>query len=128
MDARHEPAPLSPADREIQADTPETARRSPARYLWAALIARIYEVFPLICLHCGGEMRLIGFVNEGAEIKKILDYIGEPSAPPKISLARGPPLWDTGDAAQIEVFDAGPEWAIERQISPDVQFDQSVNG
>ena len=37
-----EAAPLSPADREIQVETPETARRSPARYLWAALIARIY--------------------------------------------------------------------------------------
>jgi hypothetical protein len=56
-------APLSPADREIQADTPETTRRSPARYLWAMLIARIYAVFPLLCQHCGGEMRLIGFVN-----------------------------------------------------------------
>ena len=32
-----------------------------------------------------------------------------------------------GDAAQSEVFDAGPNWAIERQISPEVQFDQSVN-
>jgi hypothetical protein len=118
---------LSPADPEIQADAPETAKRSPARYLWAVLIARIYAVFPLICLNCGGEMRLIGFVNEGAEIKKILDHIGEPSAPPKISQARDPPLWDTGDAAQIEVFDAGPDWASEQQISPDVQFDQSVN-
>jgi hypothetical protein len=38
-----EAAPLSPADREIQVETPETARRSPARYLWAALIARIYD-------------------------------------------------------------------------------------
>ena len=28
--------------------------RSPAHYLWAALIARIYEVFPLICPMCGG--------------------------------------------------------------------------
>jgi hypothetical protein len=72
-------------------------------------------------------MRLIGFVNEGAEIKKILDHIGEPSASPKISQARGPPLWDAGEAAQIEVFDTGPNWAIEQQISPDVQFDQSVN-
>ena len=44
------------------------------------------------------------------------------------SQARGPPLWDADDAAQIEVFDAGPDWAIEQQISPDVQFDQSVNG
>ncbi len=33
--------------------------RPPAHYLWAALIARIYEVFPLICPMCGGQMRLI---------------------------------------------------------------------
>jgi len=72
-------------------------------------------------------MRLIGFVNEGAEIKKILNYIGEPSTPPKISQARGPPLWDAGNAEQIEVLDAGPDWASEQQISPDVQFDQSLN-
>ena len=72
-------------------------------------------------------MRLIGFVNEDAEIKKILDYIGESSTPPKISQARGSPFWDAGDAEQIEVFDNGPDWASEQQISPDVQFDQSVN-
>ena len=73
-------------------------------------------------------MRLIGFVNECAEIKKILDHIGEPSASPKISQSRDPPLWDSGDAAQIEVFDTGSDWAIEQQISPDVRFDQNVNG
>ena len=72
-------------------------------------------------------MHLIGLVNEGAEISKILDHIGEPSTPQKISLARGPPLWDACDAAQIEVFDAEPEWAIEQQLGPDAQFDQSVN-
>ena len=105
-----EAVPLSPADREIQADAPETAKRSLARYLWAVLIARLYAVFPLLCLHCGGEMHLIGFVNEGAEIKKILDYIGEPSTPPKISQARSQPLWDAGEAAQIEVFNAGLDY------------------
>jgi len=42
-------------------------------------------------------------------------------------LAPGPPLWDACDAAQVGVFDAGPDWAIEQQISRDVQFDQSVN-
>ena len=71
-------------------------------------IVRIYAVFPLLCPHCGGEMRLIGFVNEGAEVKKILDYIVEPSTSPKISQARGPPLWDAGEAAQPEVFETGP--------------------
>jgi hypothetical protein len=32
-------------------------------------------------------------------------------------------LWDAGDVAQIEVFDAKPDWAIEQQIEPNVQFD-----
>ena len=30
---------------------------SSARYAWAVLIARIVEVFPLLCLHCGGRVR-----------------------------------------------------------------------
>jgi hypothetical protein len=38
-------------------------------------------------------------------------------------------LWDAGEAeaAQIEVFDTVPDWTSEQQISPNVQFDQSVN-
>lgn len=34
----------------------ETASRSPARYLWAMLLARLYEVFPLLCPSCGAPM------------------------------------------------------------------------
>jgi Putative transposase/Transposase zinc-binding domain len=34
---------------------PVPYRRSQAHYLWAALIARIYEVFPLLCPICGGR-------------------------------------------------------------------------
>ena len=33
--------------------------RPPSAYLWAALIARIYEVFPLLCPMCGGQMRIL---------------------------------------------------------------------
>ena len=43
--------------------------------------ARIYEVFPLPCPVCGGQMRLIAFITEGAQIKKILDHIGVDSLP-----------------------------------------------
>ena len=39
----------------------EPAHRRAARYAWALLLARIYEVFPLRCTHCGGEMRVIAF-------------------------------------------------------------------
>jgi hypothetical protein len=44
---------------------PATPKRSKAHYLWAVLIARIYEVFPLLCPMCGGQMRLIAFITEG---------------------------------------------------------------
>ena len=67
-------------------------KRSPARYLWAVLIARIYEVFPLLCPLCCEQMRLIAFITEGTQIRKILDHIGVYSEPPHISPARGPPL------------------------------------
>ncbi|MET3107886.1 hypothetical protein AAKU67_003950 [Oxalobacteraceae bacterium GrIS 2.11] len=58
--------------------TPEPAppKRTPAHYLWAVLVARIYEVLPLLCLMCGGQVRLIAFITEGTQIKKILDHIG----------------------------------------------------
>ena len=70
-------------------------KRSPAHYLWAVLIARIYEVFPLLCPMSGGQMRLIAFITEGAQIKRILEHIGEACEPPHIAPARGPTLWMT---------------------------------
>jgi hypothetical protein len=115
------------SDQEVQLN----AKRSPARYLWAKLIARIYAVFPLLCLHCGGQMRLIAFINDGAEIRKILDHIGVESSPPKISKARGPPLWDAcGDACDetesVDYFDAEPDRDVV-QHGPDEDVDQSEN-
>ena len=57
-----------------------------------------------------GGHPLIAFVNDGAEIRKILDHIGVESSPPKISKARGPPLWDACDEAEPkDYFDTGPD-------------------
>jgi len=55
------------------------------------LIARIYEVFPLLCPLCGGQIRRIAFITEGVQIRKILDHIGVDFEPPHISPTRGPP-------------------------------------
>ena len=38
----------------------EPAHRRAARYAWALLLARIYEVFPLVCTNCGGAMIAVG--------------------------------------------------------------------
>ena len=56
------------------------------------MIARIYEVFPLACPICGGQMRLIAFITEGAEVRKILNHIGVDSQAPRISPARATAL------------------------------------
>ena len=67
------------------------------------LIARIYEVFPLVCPMCAGQMRIIAFITHSADIRRILDHIGVESQPPPIAPARGPPLWDDwGDAHSAE--------------------------
>ena len=107
---------------------PATPKRAPAHYLWAVLIARIYEVFPLLCPMCGGQMRLIAFITEGTQIRKILDHIGVDSEPPHIAPARGPPLWDEcggaqmDDGAQIE-----PNWDLAAQPAPDFEVGQRIN-
>ncbi|MBA7582191.1 hypothetical protein ES708_24111 [subsurface metagenome] len=43
---------------------------------WARLIMKIYEVDPLICPRCGGDMRIIAFIEDCKVVKKILDYLG----------------------------------------------------
>ncbi len=102
---------------------------SKAHYLWAVLIARIYEVFPLLCPLCGGQVRLIAFITEGAQIRRILDHIGVDSQPRHISPARGPPLWDDcsdaqmDEGAQIEPAD----WDLAAQPAPDFEVDQRIN-
>ena len=55
------------------------------------LIACIYLVFPLLCPICGGQIRLIAFMTEGTQIRKILDHIGVACEPPHIAPARGLP-------------------------------------
>ena len=103
------------------------AKRSPAHYLWAVLIARIYEVFPLLCPKCGGQMRLIAFVTEGTQIRRILDHIGVDSEPPHIAPARGPPLWDDCDAQTDEGVHIEPDWDLAAQPAPDYEVDQRIN-
>ena len=110
--------------------TPEPAppKRAPAHYLWAVLIARIYEVFPLLCPLCSGQMRLIAFITEGTQIRRILEHIGVDPDPPHISPARGPPLWDDGGDAQMDdELQIEPDWDLAAQPAPDFEVDQRIN-
>jgi len=74
------------------ADTEATAPSRPSNvYLWAILLARIYEISPLVCSRCGGPIRIIAFIIEVAPIRQILEHVGEPTEPPALHPPRGPP-------------------------------------
>ncbi len=102
--------------------------KRPAHILWAGLIARIYEVFPLLCPICGGQMRIIAFITYSADIRKILEHIGAQTEPPRITPARGPPLWDGVDAQDGEGVEPGPSWDGACQAAPDFEADQRISG
>lgn len=103
-------------------------RARKARYLWAALLARIFEAFPLTCPHCAGEMRIIAFVTDPASIQAILAYIGESIHPPPPAPARDPPAW-AGEIDAGEAIDpAGESAGIDplAQPEPEYIFDQRI--
>jgi hypothetical protein len=103
----------------------ETLQRSPARYLWAMLLARIYETIPLTCPNCGAEMRIIAFITDSSSVQQILGHIGEPSTPPVIAPARGPPEWEFDEfVGQDQEAFIGDSLA---QPEPEYEFDQRVD-
>jgi hypothetical protein len=55
------------------------------------LLARIYESFPLVCPRCGSAMRIIAFITNASDVKRILEHVGEASEPPVVSPSRAPP-------------------------------------
>jgi len=64
-------------------------------------------------------MRIIAFITAAPAAREILTNLGEPTSPPRLAPARGPPLWEMSDAGQGE-FDP------QAQPPPDYEFDQRV--
>jgi hypothetical protein len=63
---------------------------------WAQCFKRVYEINPLECPKCKGEMRIIAFVTNQREVSKIADSLGIPhsTAPPPIPRAPQQELFD----------------------------------
>jgi hypothetical protein len=66
---------------ETETDAPP--HRAASHYLWAMLLARIYETLPLVCPNCHAPMRIISFITDAGTVQKILDHLGEPTQVPK---------------------------------------------
>jgi hypothetical protein len=65
----------------LQPDEPSKGYRKN----WARLIQKIYEIDPLACPRCKGEMRIIAFTEGGEVIKKILKHLGLWAVKPRSS-------------------------------------------
>jgi len=106
-------------DEPVDQEQENKPKRPPNRYLWAMLLARIYNLFPLLCPECGAEMQVIAIIQDKPVINKILESVGEAIKPPILSPARGPPFWD--DYNQDMSADEG------EQSIADFEFNQCVS-
>jgi len=57
---------------------------------WAEMIRKVYEVNPLLCPHCGGQMKVIAFLTDYAVVDRIiqhlkLTFVAERPPPPRVA-------------------------------------------
>jgi hypothetical protein len=71
-----------------EADGLSPAERRARRRRWAQLVRRVYEVDPLVCPKCGGEMRIISVILDPAVITSILEHLRRK----KDTATRAPPI------------------------------------
>ena len=116
------PSPVDGTDpcRQSQDRSPSAAR---ARSLWAQLLARVYEIDPLRCPGCHGEMRIVSFLTDPPVVRQILERLDLPIRAPPLAPARGPPQHDLLAVDPPSPFDLHASAPAERD-----PFDQSLPG
>jgi len=82
---RRRAAEADGAPTPVPVAAPEPLPLREARRRWAELLRRIYGVDPLACPACGGTMRILAFITEGAVIDRILTHLR------RSARGRGPP-------------------------------------
>ena len=70
--------PLSESEEEVEINARKRA--------WARLLAKVYEVDPLVCPTCGAEMKVIAIIEDPDELGRILRHL--------IKIGRSPPGFD----------------------------------
>ena len=76
----------------------------------------------------GANANSIAFITNSVDIRQILEHIGADAEPPRIKPARGPPLWDGCDDAQMgDGVYVEPDWDEAAQPAPDEEADQRVS-
>ena len=60
----------------------EPSPQPSCRSAWARLIAKVYEIDPLVCPHCSSRMRVLADITDPAEVNKILRHLVKIGRPP----------------------------------------------
>ena len=69
---------LSDGDEEVNVDARKRA--------WVRLLAKVYEVDPMVCPKCGADMKVIAVIEDPDELKRILRHL--------VKMGRSPPGFD----------------------------------
>ena len=54
----------------VEEENPRVPRRG-----WAEMIRKVYEVDPLVCDQCGGQMKVIAFITDYAVVDRIIHHL-----------------------------------------------------
>ena len=60
---------------------------------WAELMKRSFAIEVDKCDQCGARLRLRALLTAAASIERFLRHLGEPTEPPPLAPARGPPFF-----------------------------------
>jgi len=57
---------------------------------WAEMIRKVYEVSPMVCPQCGGQMKVIAFLTDYAVVDRIINhlkltFVAERPPPPQVA-------------------------------------------
>jgi hypothetical protein len=107
----------------------ETAKMvEKASRTWAQLIARIYEINPLICTTCGKKIKIIAFITHSAQIRRILSGIGWPIEAPEFDPAYDIITWDICQLVP-DTHNGFPEFFEERiyKTGPDPPYIEEID-
>jgi hypothetical protein len=65
--------PDEEAGRHADEAEPTTRRRCPPS--WARLIAKVFQVDPLVCRRCGGLLKAVAYITDSLAIRQILEHL-----------------------------------------------------
>jgi len=54
----------------VEEESPRVPRRG-----WAEMIRKVFEVDPLVCAQCGGQMKVIAFITDYAVVDRIIHHL-----------------------------------------------------